>query len=95
MLAYLKDHILEEINGAMDYMSKAVEHKKEPCGSKFYKMSEMEIEHANALLKMFNATEKPSTTTDAEYSAMQKAILDTYSNTMAKYTEMKKLYWSM
>ena len=39
MLAYLKDHILEEIEGAMDYMSKAIEHKKDPCGEKFYAMS--------------------------------------------------------
>ena len=95
MLIYLKDHILEEIEGAMDYMSKAIEHKADSCGEKFYKMSGMEIEHASTLLKMFNATEKPEKVTDAEYSAMQKAILDAYSDNMAKYTEMKKLYWSM
>lgn len=95
MLAYLKDHILEEIDGAMDYMSKAIEYKGNPCSEKFYTMSGMEIEHANALLKMFNSTEKPKTVTDTEYSAMQKAILDSYSNNMSKYNEMKKLYWSM
>lgn len=95
MLAYLKDHILEEIEGAMDYMSKAIEHKKDPCGEKFYAMSGMEIEHANAMLKMFNATEKPKTITEAEYSTMQKAILDAYSNNMTKYNEMRKLYWSI
>ena len=95
MLTYLKDHILEEIEGAMDYMTKAIEHKSDPCGGKFLKMSEMEIEHANAMLKMFNTTEKPKTVTDAEYAAMQKAILDAYSNNMSKYNEMKKLYWSM
>ena len=95
MLAYLKDHIIEEIQGAMDYMTKAIEHKKDPCGSKFYEMSKMEIEHANTLLRIFNSTEKPSTVTDAEYSAMQKLILDTYTNTMSKYGELKKLYWSM
>lgn len=95
MLTYLKDHILEEIQGAMDYMSKAIEYKKDSCGPKFLAMSQMEIEHANALLKMFNAAEKPATVTDAEYSAMQKAILDTYSNNMSKYEEMKKLYWSI
>lgn len=95
MLNYLKDHILEEIDGAMEYMSKAIECKSNPCGEKFYVMSGMEIEHANALLKMFNATEKPKNLTDAEYSAMQKAILDSYSDNMSKYNEMKKLYWSM
>lgn len=95
MLTYLKDHILEEIDGAMDYMTKAIECKGNPCGEKFYRMSEMEIEHANAMLKMFNTYEKPKTVTDAEYSAMQKAILDSYSNNMVKFNEMKKVYWSM
>lgn len=95
MLTYLKDHILEEIDGAMDYMTKAIEYKGNPCSEKFYRMSEMEIEHANAMLKMFNTYEKPKTVTDAEYSAMQKAILDAYSNNMVKFNEMKKVYWSM
>lgn len=95
MLAYLKDHILEEIEGAMDYMSKAIEHKKDPCGEKFFKMSGMEIEHASTMLKMFNSIEKSKNITDAEYSSMQKAILDAYSNNMTKYNEMKKLYWSI
>ena len=95
MLAYLKDHILEEIEGAMDYMTKAIECKGNACGEKFYMMSGMEIEHANAMLKMFNSMEKPKSVTDAEYSSMQKAILDAYSDNMTKYNEMKKLYWSM
>lgn len=90
---YLKDHIVEELNGAVDYMEKAIECKKTMWGSKFYTMAEMEIEHANCMLKMFNATEKSNKTTDSEYASMYKAILESYSTVMGKYEHLKKLYW--
>lgn len=93
MHEYLKDHIVEELEGAVDYMSKAIECKHSNCGSKFYQMAEMEIEHANCMLKMFNGMEKSAKTTDTEYAAMYKAILDAYSSTMGKYDNLKKIYW--
>lgn len=95
MLTYLKEHITEEISGALDYMSKAVEHKGSHCGEIFYQMAAMELEHANALTKMFKKEEKPSSMTDAEYAAAQKAVLDAYFTGMGKYENMKKAYWSM
>ena len=94
MLKYLKDHILEEIEGALDYMEKALMHKGTDWGCAFYKMSCAELDHANHLVKMFNATEKESTITDSEYSIMHKDILEAYSTSMGKIEAMKKLYWS-
>ena len=94
MLKYLHDHILEEVKGAEDYMAKAIEHKGKQCGQMFYSMAMMELDHANKLTKMYNATDKPKTITDADYSAMTKAILDAYSMGMSKIEAMKKLYWS-
>ena len=94
MLEYLKTHILEEIEGAIDYWSKAVEHKKDDWGCLFRKMAEMELEHANVLTKMFLKMEKPKAVTDAEYSAMHKEILDSYADGMSKVEAMKKIYWA-
>lgn len=94
MLKYLHSHILEEIEGAEDYMGKAIEHKHHQCGRMFYNMAMMELDHANKLTKLFTKTEKPETLTDAEYAKMHKEILDAYSEGMGKIEMMKKLYWS-
>lgn len=94
MITYLKDHIIEEISGAVDYMTKAVEHKGTHCGEIFYQMANMELEHANALSKMMQKEEKPSSMTDAEYGATQKAVLDAYTTHMPKIESMKKVYWA-
>lgn len=94
MLEYLKSHIVEEINGAIDYMMKAIEHKGTTFGSKFYKMAEMEVEHANCLTHMFNMTEKPADVTDAKYAEMHKSIMETYASSMGKLEILKRLYWS-
>ena len=95
MHEYLSKHIHEEIDGAIDYMTKALEWKTKDRGiaAKFYKMSEMEVEHANCLTKMFTSTPKPDTVTDAEFSATQKNIIDAYTQSMSKIENMKKLYW--
>lgn len=94
MLEYLKKHIPEEIDGAMDYYEKAIDKKKSWCGPVFYRMAEMEVEHANALTKMFTEAEKPESVTDAEYSKMHKEILEKYAESMAKIEHLKKLYWN-
>lgn len=93
MLTYLKDHIIEEVDGAIDYMKKALEYKGTSEGCMFRKMSEMELEHANYLTHMFHKTEKPEDMTDADYAAVQKAVLDKYVTAMGQYEAMKKLYW--
>ena len=94
MLKYLKEHILEEIDGALDYMEKALEHKGTYMGCTFRNMSEMELVHANALSKMFKDTDKPDEMSSTEYADTQKAVLDKYITAMGKIEAMKKLYWN-
>ena len=93
MLAYLKDHIIEEISGAIEYMQKAVEHKGTMCGETFMQMAKMETDHASALYKMFQKHEKPAAMSDKEYSVMLKDILDHFSDGMEKFESLKKLYY--
>ena len=95
MLEYLKNQIIEEIEGALNYMSKAVEYKSKVWGQYFYNMSMMELEHANCLTKMFIAEEKPADMTDSVYAQTQKSVLDTYSVGMGKLENLKKLYWNV
>ena len=94
MLDYLQKHIMEELKGAIDYMTKAIEHKGKPCGQKFYSMAMMELDHANSLVKMFSGEDRPKGLSDAEYSELYRTILDAYSTHMGKIEAMKKLYWS-
>ena len=94
MHEYLSNHVREEVEGAIDYLTKALELKiKHPAlAQKFYKMSEMEVEHANCLTKMFNCIEKPESMSDADYSNLQKNIIDVYTQSMSKIENMKKLF---
>ena len=94
MLKYLKEHIVEEVDGAVDYMKKALEHKGTPDGCAFRKMAEAELGHANELTKMFHETERPANMTSDEYAEVQKAVLDKYITAMGQIEAMKKLYWS-
>ena len=93
MLKYLAEHITDELDGAVDYWTKAVEYKGTDEGCKFRMMAEMEIEHANAMLKIFRNTEIPKAMTDADYGQLNKAILDAYTDSMTKIDAMKKMYW--
>lgn len=93
MLKFLKEHIVEEIDDAITYMTKAVENKGTSEGCTFRKMADMELEHANALTKMFKEEEKPDDMTSAEYAEVQKGVLDKYITAMGQIEAMKKLYW--
>ena len=95
MHEYLSKHIHEEIEGAIDYLTKALEFKsKNPeIAMKFYKMSDMEVEHANCLTKMFSKIDKPDDMSDSEFSEVQKSIIEDYSQSMTKIGHMKKLFW--
>ena len=93
MLKFLKEHIVEEIDDAITYMTKALEHKGSPEGCTFRKMADMELEHANALTKMFKDTERPDDMTSAEYAEVQKGVLDKYITAMGQIEAMRKMYW--
>ena len=95
MLKYYVSHIKEELDGAIDYMTKAVEKKGTQCGESFRTMAMMEVEHANNLLKMFRNSERPKTITDADYAEMSKSLLDTYTDSMNKLESLKKMYWTV
>lgn len=94
-ITYLKDKIIDEVDGAIEYMTKAIEHKGTTDGCTFRKMSEMELEHANALTKMLKEQEKPEGMTDEEYGNTYKMALDKYADSMAKYEAMKKIYYQV
>lgn len=95
MLKYLKDHIMEELDGAIDYMTKAVEYKDHECGAMFKSMAMMELDHANHLVKLFNSMKTGVKETDAERVEMYKAIMDGYTTSMSKLESLKKLYWAI
>lgn len=90
----LKKHIIDEINGAVDYMQKAVEHKGNACGERYRMYSADELKHANGLLSEFRAEMDKKSMTEAEHK-MYKEILDTYAEGMTKLESMKKAYWAI
>ena len=94
MLTYYKEKVMDELKDALEYMEKAIETKGKPCSIRLYHDAEDELKHANDQLKNFRETDKPKTVTDAEYSAMQREILDGYADSMTKFEAMKKIYWS-
>lgn len=54
---YFKDHIIEELDGAKEYIVRAQECKADNCmtwAKAFVDMSAKELEHAAELFKMFN-----------------------------------------
>lgn len=94
MLEYLRMHIIEEIDGAIDYMEKAVAHRGTECGSTFYRLAQAESEHANTMYAMFSKTVKSEDIPDKQYSEMLKSILDKYLTGMARFEALKKLYYA-
>lgn len=96
MLEYLKNHIKEEVEGAIDYYTKAIELKKThpEWAAKFFTMAGMEVEHANCMTKMFNTMHKPEDVSIDDYSKMQTEVIDVYTMSMSKIETLKKMYWS-
>lgn len=93
MLEYIKEHIIEELQGAVDYWTKALENKGTENGMIFKHMADAEIDHANCLTKMLKHIEAPkSSKIDSEN--VYKEILDEYTMAMNKIEAIKKLYWA-
>lgn len=91
-LEYLKEHILDELDDAVDYMTKATEHKTDWMGKYFFNIAEQETVHANTLATMFNKVEKPANISEADHNKMYHAIMDKYSDTMARYEQLKRFF---
>ena len=89
MHEYIKEHILEELEGAADYWTKAVDYKNSRIGETFKNMAEAELEHANSLLEIFNTLEPYN---DYIEDRMYKDILNAYEKAMYKIAQLERLY---
>jgi len=90
MYKYLKEHIIEELEGAEDYWKKAVHYRDSEIGHIFREMANTELQHANALFKIFNnLNEQKSMSTLLEY---YEEIVAAYDTIMHNIEELKKIY---
>lgn len=91
---YFKDQILDEIEGAKQYIKNALEIKpmNSDWAKRFYEMSLDEMKHAAALFKMAEEYYKIMSDT---YSEVPKYIKTTYEYIVNKYTEMGSLVKAM
>lgn len=89
MHKYIKNHIVEELDGAVDYWSKAVDYKRTLIGETFKNMAEAELDHANSLLEIFNKLETNDYYIEEQ---MYTEILDAYSEAMYKIAKLRRLY---
>lgn len=89
MHKYIKNHILEELEGAVDYWNKAVDYKGNKIGETFKNMAETELEHANSLLEIFNNLEPQNGYIENQ---MYEDILDAYGKAMYNIAKLKRFY---
>jgi len=94
---YFKEQICEELDGASQYLKKAIDCvKTHPEWSKeFKRMSEMEQEHATTLYKMFMEMYTGQETKDPWMEQMRDAIMDCFSRQMRKIEDLKATYGLM
>ena len=92
MLEYIKNHIVEEVTDAVEYISKAIEHKDDVWGRCFYKMAENEIEHANILTKMIGKATLPNDVSESKREEILREVINVYSDHMNHYEAMKKMF---
>lgn len=91
---YFRDQICEELEGACDYLKKAIDTLSEhPDWSEhFTRMAEMEQQHATTLYKMFIELYAKSQGKDAYLSALRDSIMDCFSTRMRKIEDYKTTY---
>lgn len=98
-VCYYNSQIKEELDGAADYIKRAINcKKKHPEWADLYaKMSDMELGHAANLLTIFEEDYK-STTEDVEpesmkiFEAVHKSLNDMYVEYAAKVKYMHDMY---
>lgn len=94
-LEYFHDRICDELSGAEDYVTFAMEVRAmDPSfGKHFVEMSAAELDHATKLYKMFeiyySQATKAFTTIPEHMSKMQKCIVEKY---MSGYAKVKALH---
>lgn len=88
---YFKEQICEELDGASQYLKKAIDcYKTHPEWSRqFAEMSEAEQHHATNLYKMFIEMYAESQGKDPYMSSMRDGIMECFSSLMRKIEDLK------
>ena len=96
-ILYYNNQIRDELDGACDYIQRAIGCKdtNSDRASTFAKMSEMELDHASKLLDMFKEDYSKEATSDSIYSQIKQLLLNMYAEYYAKVTHMQELYKEM
>lgn len=96
-ILYYNNQIRDELDGACDYIQRAITCKdtNSDRASTFAKMSEMELDHASKLLDMFKEDYSKEDTSDSIYPQIKQLLLNMYAEYYAKVTHMQELYKEM
>ncbi len=96
-ILYYNNQIRDELDGACDYIQRAISCKdtNSDRASTFAKMSEMELDHASKLLDMFKEDYSKEATSDSIYSQIKQLLLNMYAESYAKVKYMQELYKDM
>lgn len=94
---YYNNQIKDELDGACDYIQRAIDCKgtNSDRASTFAKMSEMELNHASELLDMFKEDYSKEATSDSIYPQINQSLLNMYAESYAKVKYMQELYKDM
>lgn len=100
-ICYYNTQIKDELDGAFDYIKKAILIKKDrPNWADLYKkMSQAELEHAATLMKIFEEDYKAATTdeqakgyTPTYLNDARKSIIDMYTEFASKVNYLHEAY---
>ncbi len=97
-LVYLRDHIKEELDGAKDYVKRAIEIKpmEAAWGKMMLDMSAQELNHAAFLYNMFNEycaiMAKSYTEIPPYVQTMRDEVVEMYTECTAKIKSMHEMY---
>lgn len=96
-ILYYNNQIRDELDGACDYIQRAIDCKdtNSDRASTFAKMSEMELDHASKLLDMFKEDYNKEDTSDSIYPQIKQLLLNMYAESYAKVIHMQELYKEM
>ena len=96
-ILYYNNQIRDELDGACDYIQRAIDCKdtNSDRASTFAKMSEMESDHASKLLDMFKEDYSKEEISDSIYSQIKQLLLNMYAESYAKVKHMQELYKDM
>mgnify|MGYP002525607692 CR=1 FL=1 len=91
---WFKDHICDELKGAECYLKQSIDTMKSypEWSETFYKMADMEQDHATNLYKMFMDMYTDTEGTDPYMKTMRDCIMDCFSTSMRKIEDYKVTY---